>query len=472
MATWLTGRGFLAPLTNKVYGHLFHAQVLSLLGTGLATVALALLAYELAGDRAGAVLGTALAIKMIAYVCVAPIASELSSRFPRRPFLVSLDLVRAAVVLVLPFVDQVWQVYVLIFVLQSASAAFTPTFRATIPDVLPDEQDFTKAMSLSRIAYDLEQLLSPSIAAALLSVMSFHWLFAGTAVGFLASAALVVSVTLPARAVLKDDDRYMDRLSRGLRIYLKTPRLRGLLSVHFAVAAAGAMVIVNTVVLVHESFGGDAGDVAWMMAAVGCGSIAMALLLPRLLAHRAPRGIMIVGAGALSLCLLTGLVPTSLIVLGLVWVLIGAAMSAAQTPTEILLRQSAGPDDRPGVYAAQFALSHACWLIAYPAAGWLGATLGLQAAFIAMAIFAGLGVVAALALWPSVDPAVLPHTHGAVEHTHWHVHDSHHNHGHDHAGVDTAEPHAHVHTHRRTRHTHTFVIDRHHPDWPSLRHGG
>jgi hypothetical protein len=42
--------------------------------------------------------------------------------------LVSLDLVRAAVALLLPFVTEIWQVYVLIFVLQSASAAFTPTF--------------------------------------------------------------------------------------------------------------------------------------------------------------------------------------------------------------------------------------------------------------------------------------------------------------------------------------------------------
>ncbi|WP_292201484.1 hypothetical protein, partial [Mesorhizobium sp.] len=30
-------------------------------------------------------------------------------------------------------------------ILQSASAGFTPTFQATIPDVLPGEKDYTKA---------------------------------------------------------------------------------------------------------------------------------------------------------------------------------------------------------------------------------------------------------------------------------------------------------------------------------------
>lgn len=452
------------PLASRVYKHLLYAQMLSLLGTGLATVALALLAYELAGDRAGVVLGTALTIKMLAYVGIAPLASEFAGRIPRRAYLVSLDLIRAAVVLVLPFVDQVWQIYVLIFVLQSASAAFTPAFRATIPDVLPDEQDFTKAMSLSRIAYDMEQLLSPSLAAALLSVISFHWLFIGTAIGFLASAALVMSVVLPVHTALRDDDRYIDRLSRGIRIYLKTPRLRGVLAVHFAVAAAGAMVIVNTVVLVHSRFGGAAGDVALMMAMVGCGSILMALALPSLLAHRPARSVMIYASGSLVLCLLLGFATANLIALGSVWFLIGAGMSAAQTPTEIVLRNSTTQVDRPSVYAAQFALSHACWLVAYPAAGWLGATIGLENTFVAMAGLTCLGVVSARVLWPGVDPVELLHTHRPVEHSHWHVHDEHHRHTHD--NWDGTEPHVHAHTHTEIRHSHAFVIDRHHPHWP------
>ena len=38
------------------YRHLFSAQVIALFGTGLTTVALGLLAYDLAGPRAGAVL--------------------------------------------------------------------------------------------------------------------------------------------------------------------------------------------------------------------------------------------------------------------------------------------------------------------------------------------------------------------------------------------------------------------------------
>lgn len=55
-------------LRNRSYRLLFSAQVLALLGTGLLTVALGLLAIDIAGGAAGVVLGTALTIKMVAYV--------------------------------------------------------------------------------------------------------------------------------------------------------------------------------------------------------------------------------------------------------------------------------------------------------------------------------------------------------------------------------------------------------------------
>src|SRR3954471_22467220 len=94
----------LAVFSNRTYRHLFTAQVIALAGTGLLTVALGLLAFDLAGEQAGAVLGTALAIKMIAYVTVAPVVGGFADRLPRRAFLVAIDLVRARIALLLPFV--------------------------------------------------------------------------------------------------------------------------------------------------------------------------------------------------------------------------------------------------------------------------------------------------------------------------------------------------------------------------------
>jgi len=436
----------LRVLANPIYRRLFLAQVIALVGTGLATVALGLLAYDLAGANAGAVLGTALAIKMIAYVGVSPIAAAFAERLPRRAMLVSLDLVRAVVAVLLPFVTEVWQVYVLIFVLQSASAGFTPTFQATIPDVLPDEGEYTRALSLSRLAYDLESLVSPMLAAALLTVMSFHSLFAGTIVGFLASATLVISTSLPSPKP-KEFRGIYDRTTRGIRIYLATPRLRGLLAINMAVAAAGAMVIVNTVVLVQSQYGLSERATALALAAFGGGSMAAALILPTLLDKIPDRRAMLAGASILVAGLFIGVALSSYRMLLPLWFALGIGYSLAQTPSGRLLRRSAQPEDRPAVFAAQFALSHACWLVTYPVAGWFGATIGLAAT---TAVLAALGAVAAFAatvLWSANDPDEIEHVHETLARDHPHISDA-------------------VAVGGGYRHRHPFVIDSNHSAWP------
>jgi H+ antiporter protein len=433
-------------LKNRTYRHLFLAQVIALIGTGLATVALGLLAFDLAGESAGAVLGTALAIKMIAYVGVAPIASAFAERLPRRAMLVALDLIRAAVAVMLPFVSEIWQVYVLIFVLQSASAAFTPTFQATIPDVLPNERDYTRALSLSRLAYDLESVASPLLAAALLTVISFNNLFAGTVIGFIASALLVVSVVLPSPKPPVPRGIY-DRTTRGMRIYLKTPRLRGLLALTFAVSAAGSMVIVNTVVLVQSTFGLDQQAAAIALAAFGGGSMVAALALPRLLDRFADRPVMLVGASILVLTMVAGSLLPGYVPLLVLWAVIGVGYAITQTPSGRLIRRSSNPEDRPALFAAQFALSHATWLVTYPLAGWLGATAGLPMTFLVMAGIAAIGMLAALRLWPANDPVEVEHAHDDLPADHPHL-----------RGASSADG--------RHVHVHEFVIDSEHLSWP------
>ncbi|MFD7930850.1 MFS transporter, partial [Streptomyces sp. NPDC059742] len=245
----------LSVLRNGTYRRLFTAQVIALVGTGLATVALSLLAYELAGERASAVLGTALAIKMTAYVTIAPVIGAVADRIPRRVLMTAMDLTRAGAAVALPFVTEIWQIHVLIFLLQAASAAFTPTFQATVPEILPAERDYTRALSMTRLAYDLESLFSPVLAAALLSLVTYDWLFAGTAVGFLASAALIVATALPGPAPVERTGGFRTRAAFGTRLFRATPRLRALLALDLAVAAAGAVVLVDTVSLVRGHLG-------------------------------------------------------------------------------------------------------------------------------------------------------------------------------------------------------------------------
>ncbi|MFD5463217.1 MFS transporter [Kitasatospora sp. NPDC127059] len=450
-------------LRNRTYRHLFTAQVVALVGTGLATVALSLLAYSIAGADASAVLGTALAIKMVAYVTVAPLAGALAGRIPRRTLMVAMDLTRATVALTLPFVDRVWQVYVLIFLLQAASAAFTPTFQATIPDVLPAERDYTRALSMSRLAYDLESLFSPALAALLLSVVTYDWLFIGTTAGFLGSAALVLSAVLPKPAPSPSPapgpagrtGGIYRKATFGTRLFRATPRLRALLALDLAVAAAGAIVFVDTVNVVRDHFHRPAGAVSLALGAYGVGSMLAALLIPRLLARVGDRSVMLPAAYALP-CVLAAATaitaapagPASWYALLAAWALIGAGSSAVLTPAGRVVRRSAADPDLPAAFAAQFSLSHGCWLLTYPLAGWLAAGAGLPVTALVLGTVALAAALAATTLWPARDPDALPHLHTDLPAGHPHL-----------TGARPAADGA-------WQHGHHYVIDQHHPDWP------
>lgn len=124
-------------------------------------------------------------------------------------------------------------------------------------------------------------------------------------------------------------------------------------------------------------------------------------------------------------------------------VLAGSCYSIIQTPAGRLVRRSAHAEDRPAHFAAQFALSHSCWLVTYPLAGWLGARSGLDVSFYVLTGIATGAALAATRLWPSADPAEIAHVHEGLDP------------GHPHMRQRPAQP-----------HSHAFVIDDEHPRWP------
>ena len=126
------------------------------------------------------------------------------------------------------------------------------------------------------------------------------------------------------------------------------------------------------------------------------------------------------------------------------WALLGVGYSAVLTPGGRLLRRSANAADRPDVYAAQFSLSHVCWLVTYLLAGWLTLPAGVPLTSVVLATVAAVGVLTAWVVWPANDPEILEHTHPRL------------NSDHPHLQADESK-----------RHAHPFVIDDLHQSWPS-----
>ncbi|WP_370184044.1 hypothetical protein [Rhodococcus wratislaviensis] len=256
--------------------------------------------YDLAGADAGAVLGTALAIKLVAYVAAAPVISALADRVPRKVLLVGADAIRAAVALI-------------------------------------------------------------------------------------------------------------HRITAVARVMVGRPVLRGLLAMNMVVAAATALVVVNTVVYVRDLLGGSNTGVAVALGCFGGGSMLVALTLPRLLVAAEDRRVMLagsailpVGLAAATLMLFASPAPSvGWVLLAGIWIVLGAGTSMINTPSARLLRYESDEQDRSAVFTAQFSLSHACFIVTYPLAGWAGAQVGQVTAAVALTVLATLAGSVAARAWPA-----------------------------------------------------------------------
>ena len=437
------------PLANPSFRRLFASQICSLLGVGLLTVALSLAAYRIGGAATGGqVLGLLLALKMLAYVFLAPLAETLLEKVPCKRAMVSLDLGRMLLLLPMAFASETWHVAVLAFAFFVLAAGFTPLFQSVVPDILPEEESYTKALAWSRIAYTLEAVLSPVFAAIMLNLVTYEALFCAAAAAFLGSVVALLAVRFPSSAKINCKGPFLKRAGRGLWIYRQTPRLRGLFLLNLALSLVMAWVLVNSVVYAGVRMGDAERYYPFLMAFYGMGAVMGATVISPLLRKMSVRSVMLsgtfgftaVGAGFALLQ------PMSVPILASVWVAFGVASSLVLTPGALVITRSVARGSRASVFAAQFSLSHAGWLIAYPLAGWLAAYFSLELALLLLSGAGALVAGLAMSFWPANDPLERQHGHPELPDDHQHL-----------KLLPALGP---LH-----QHSHAFRIDELHPTW-------
>lgn len=385
---------------NRNYVFLFASQIVSLLGSGVTTVALAIFAYQLTGgESATAIIGNALFLRILAFLLFSQFAGVLADRVSKKKILIVTDVVRFGLLALFPFITEVWQIYVLIFAINAVTAFFTPTFEASLPEVV-GEKDYVKALSFSRVAVDIEAFAAPALAGLMVAAFSVRWVFWFDAFTYLVSAALVLMVTIP--QVKKKQDPINMRgsisdLTLGTRILLREPSLRQALLLSFAEATAGAAAIVATVVYVSDVLQGGDTSFAIVMAVLGLGSSIAAMILGRTTTrielgasdkkalhyrrHDWSRFTLFVGGIVLGLILLPGIFQPPLLIFAALWFLNGAGQALISIASGTLLAEHTRVEERGRAYAAYFALTHACWLITYPAIGYAAVWWGTPLTF-------------------------------------------------------------------------------------------
>lgn len=413
----------LGALQNPAFARLYLAQLTHLLGDAIVWVAIAVLAFDLAGPRAAAVLGFALTLRVAAFVVLSPIAGLVADRFSRKVIMVVALTLRMGVLAYLAAATQEGQLYVGMLAMNALTAFFTPTYQASVPAVTT-RAEYPRAIALSGATFEMLGVLGPGLAGGLAVAFGGRALFWVAGATAIVAAILIVSLRrrldgaaadAPADAATDaaqaPAERGWSELTAGTRRLWHDPVVRYGLSLELVASVAGAWILANSVVLVK---GGLAlGDLhyGWLMAVFGVGATAAALALGAL-EGRWPRTLfMLVGAAAISLAVL----PANLVGFGALlplWLLAGVGTNWVNLPMLTLLAERTPAKLQGRVYGAHFAWSHLWWLGAYPLAGWLGSIAPDRSFLVGGAVSLVLLVAVERALGPRARREERSATHG------------------------------------------------------------
>ena len=192
-------------LTSRDFRRLLTSQVVSNLGSGLATVALLALVFDLT-DSATAV-GGVLALRLVPGAVAGPLGARLSRRWDRKRTLLAMDGVRIGFAALLPLVGTVWWVLGWVLAAEIASLVYLPARDSAVGDLVADPEGLPMANGLMLGATYGTLPVGAGIFAAYAATIgpSLDWLpggrlaplFWADAASFAVSVALITRVGIP-----------------------------------------------------------------------------------------------------------------------------------------------------------------------------------------------------------------------------------------------------------------------------------
>lgn len=214
----------------REYRYLFGANLLSLVGDHLATLALGFLVFEVSNSPMLA--AASIASSYLAWIIGGPVLSVFADRLPRRSVMVACDLLRAALFLLL-LVDGLPAAALvgIAFLAHLFHAPFLSARASVIPEILEGDR-YTVANGLDNFVMSAGQVVGFGAGGLLLTVVSARQALLLDALTFAASALLVrigMRYRPAAESVDSDTVTWADRLAgvtSGVRVVFGDRTLR------------------------------------------------------------------------------------------------------------------------------------------------------------------------------------------------------------------------------------------------------
>jgi MFS family permease len=209
----------LRVLGEPSYRRLWIGRTVSLVGDGIAPVALAFAVLDLTGSATD--LGIVLALHSLVLIALVLVGGVIADRISPRRAMLGADLARTVsmgliAVLLLTGAAEIWQLALLYAVDGAATAFFNPASNAIAPQIVPGSrlQEANALLSFSRW---MGKVAGPALAGILLALGSPGSALAIDAATFAVSAACVWGVRAPGVRPEGESENFLAELRDGWR---------------------------------------------------------------------------------------------------------------------------------------------------------------------------------------------------------------------------------------------------------------
>lgn len=286
-------------LAGREFRVIFAADVVSMLGTVVAAVALTVLVYQRTGSPALA--ASVMALAFLPYLFGGVLAGAAADRLPARRALVACDLASAALIaaMTIPGIP-VAGMLVLLFGNGLIAPVYQGIRSALLPDVLPPGPGYVLGRSLMRMVAQSAQIAGYGVGGALLAVLSPRGALTLDALSYAASAVLL-RAGLAARSARAARARQTGSMARdslaGARRTLAHREIRRILLFGWLVAACA--IAPEALAAPYAAYIGQPARAAgFLLMGIPAGTVVADVIVARLLPVRLQRR-MIVPAGLL-----------------------------------------------------------------------------------------------------------------------------------------------------------------------------
>lgn len=406
-------------LVNREFLKLWIGLTQSRLGTLVNLVALSLYVYQ--KTHSGFAVGKLEIATALPSVIVGFIAGSVVDRFNKKWVMISSDVIRALLFLVMGFVTSIPPIYVIIFFASLVSLFFAPAYSAVIPQIM-DKDHLMETNSISQMSQQIVRIVGPGLAGVMFMKLGFKFICIFNSVTYVISAFIILLVNLP--SVSKEKKRWgnlkapLIDIVEGVK-YVKNDRLIASIVVISGALQLGAGAInVLMVMFVKEVLHGSDAIYGMLISVVAIGSL-LGTFTTWFRGKLSEDTVIKYSLLALGFSILSASLSSNVSLALSFFAVVGISQTILNISISTLLQQHVPQEVMGRTFAGMDILTQVCLLISMGMGSMFADIIGVRMIYIigsAVALITALGAFKFLSL-PGGSPSVVAQTEPEIAET-------------------------------------------------------